>query len=50
MVNITQADIISVIQQQIIHRFGIPQTIFSYHGTMFIEDKVVAFSQDYVLK
>ena len=50
MTNVSQVDMIRFIERQIIHRFGIPETIMADQGAMFVGDKVKAFMQDYGIK
>ena len=42
-----QKDVIQFIKEQIIHRFGIPQSITIDQGTMFTGDEVTYFAKDY---
>ena len=41
---------IQFINEQIIHRFGIPQSIKTNQGTMFIGDEMTCFAKDYVIQ
>ena len=50
MTNVSQTDVIKFIERQIIHRFGIPETITADQGTMFTGNKVKAFIQDYGIR
>ena len=38
---------IHFIKEQIIHKFGIPQSITTDQGTMFIGDEMIFISKDY---
>ena len=40
-------DVIQFIKKQIIHRFGIPQSITTNQGTMFTGDEMTYFAKDY---
>ena len=42
-----QKDVIQFIKEQIIHRFGIPQSITIDQGTVFTEDEMTYFAKDY---
>ena len=50
MKKVEQKDVISFIKEHIIHRFGIPQTIITDQGTMFIDDEMKEFMEDYGIK
>ena len=50
MTSVSQVNVIRFIERQIIHRFGIPKTITADQGTMFIDDKVKSFIQEYGIK
>ena len=50
MTSVSEADVIRFIERQIIHRFGIPETITADQGTMFTGDKVKLFVQEYRIK
>lgn len=39
-------DVIRIIKQQIIYRFGIPETITTDQGNMFVGDKILPFAQE----
>ena len=41
--NVEQKEVIQFIKEQIIHRFGIPQSITTYQGTMFTMDEMTYF-------
>ena len=45
-----QKDVIQFIKEHLIHRFGIPQSITTYQGTMFIGDEMQEFAADYGIK
>ena len=42
-----QKHVIQFIKEQIIHRFGIPQSITTNQGTMFTRDEMTYFAKDY---
>ena len=42
-----QKDVIQFIKGQIIHRFGVPQSITTDQETMFIGDEMTYFAKDY---
>ena len=42
-----QEDVIQFIKEQIIHRFGIHQSITTDQGTMFTGDEMTSFAKDY---
>ena len=42
-----QKDVIQFIKEQIIHIFGIPQSITTNQGTMFTRDEMTYFGKDY---
>ena len=44
---VEKKDVIQFIKEQIIHRFGIPQSITTNQRTMFIRDEMTYFSKDY---
>ena len=44
---VVHKDMIEFIKEQIIHRFGIPQSIIIDQGTMCIEDEMNYFAKDY---
>ena len=44
---VEQKDAIQFIKEHIIHRFGIPQSITTYQGTMFTRDEMTYFAKDY---
>ena len=50
MKKVEQKDVISFIKEYIIHRFGIPQTIITDQGTMFTEEEMKEFAEDYNIK
>ena len=39
-------DVVQLIKEQIIHRFGIPQSITTDQGTMLTRDEMTYFSKD----
>lgn len=52
-ISISQGEGIKLIQYQIMYRFGDSETITTNQGTVgikFIEDKVVAFAQQFAIK
>ena len=50
MTNVSQANVIRFIKHQIIHRFGIPETITADQGNIFMGDKVKPFVQEFGIK
>ena len=44
---VEQKEVIQFIKEQIIHRFGIPQSITMDQSTMFIGDEMTYFAKDY---
>ena len=47
LVNMMQANVIRFIKTQIIYRFGVPKTIITDQGTVFIEEKMKAFASQF---
>ncbi|XP_012081079.1 uncharacterized protein LOC105641199 [Jatropha curcas] len=47
---VEQQDVIEFIKEHIIHSFGIPQSITTYQGTMFMGQEVKDFVKDYGIK
>ena len=47
MKRVEKKDVIQFIKEQIIHRFGIPQSITIDQGTMFTGDEMTYFAKDY---
>ena len=45
-----QKDVIQLIKEQIIHRFGIPQSIITNQGIMFTKDEMTYCVKDYNLQ
>ena len=45
-----QKDVIQFIKAQIIHRFGIPQSIIADQGTMFTREEMNYFAVDYEIQ
>ena len=43
---VEQKDVIQFIKEQIIHKFGIPQSTTIDQGTMFTKDEMTYFSKD----
>ena len=50
LVKVDQEEVMAFIQNQIIHRFGIPETITRDQGTVFIGRKVIEFATEMRLK
>ena len=50
MKKVEQQDVINFIKGQIIHRFGIPQTITTDQGTIFTGEITREFAADYGIK
>ena len=48
--NMTHREVIEFITEHIIHRFGIPQTLTTDHGSSFISKEVRAFIESYKIK
>lgn len=48
--NVNKAEVIKFTENQIIFRFGIPETVIADQCTMFTGDQVVAFAQEYGIK
>ena len=44
---INQSEVIKCIKQNIIHKFGLPETIIVDQGTPFIGDEVLEFAYEY---
>ena len=44
---VERKDVIQFIKEHIIHRFGIPRSITTDQGTMFIRDEMTYFTKDY---
>ena len=48
--NMTHKEVIEFITEHIIHRFGIPQTLTTDQGSLFISKEVRAFTKSYKIK
>ena len=48
--NMTHREVIEFITEHIIHRFGIPQTLTTDHGSSFISMEVRDFAESYKIK
>jgi hypothetical protein len=48
--SVTSRDVISFIKEHVIHRFGIPQTITTDGGSVFISDEFKTFAADMGIK
>ena len=48
--NMTHKEVIEFIIEHIIHRFGIPQTLSTYQGTLFVSKEVREFVELYKIK
>jgi hypothetical protein len=48
--NMTHKEVIRFITEHIIHRFGIPQTLTTDHGTTFVAKEVRHFVNSYGIK
>ena len=48
--NMTHREVIELITEQIIHRFGIPQTLTTDQGSSFISKEVRVFAESYKIK
>ena len=48
--NMTHREVIEFITEHIIHRFGIPQTLTTDQGSLFISKEVHAFIESYKIK
>ncbi|XP_073304601.1 uncharacterized protein [Primulina huaijiensis] len=45
-----QGDVIKFVKENIIHRFGIPESLTTYQGTMFAGSDIKEFAEDYGIK
>jgi hypothetical protein len=50
MKSVTSKDVVNLIKEQVIHRFGIPQTITTDGGSVFISEKFRKFTADMGIK
>jgi hypothetical protein len=50
MKSVTSSDVINFIKEHVIHRFGIPQTITTDGGSVFISDELKKFAADMGIK
>ena len=48
--NMTHREVVEFITENIIHRFGIPQTLTTDQGSSFISKKVCDFAESYKIK
>jgi hypothetical protein len=46
MKSVTSKDVVNFIKEHVIHRFGIPQTITTDGGSVFISEELRKFSAD----
>ncbi|XP_043714557.1 uncharacterized protein LOC122662921 [Telopea speciosissima] len=47
MKGVSQAEVIQFLKSHIIHRFGLPETVTYYNGSVFVGDEVVAFAAEF---
>jgi transposase InsO family protein len=50
MNSVTSKDVINFVKEHVIHRFGIPQTIMTDGGSVFISEEFRKFTADVVIK
>jgi transposase InsO family protein len=50
MKSVTSKDVINFIKEHVIHRFGIPQTIMTDGGLVFISEEFTKFAADIEIK
>jgi hypothetical protein len=50
MKSVTSRDVINFVREHVIHRFGIPQTITTHGGSVFISDEFKKFAADMGIK
>ena len=50
MGSVTQAVIMKFIEEQIIHRFGLPESITVDHGSVFVGNETLAFAESRGIK
>lgn len=48
MKNVTQEIVIKVLKENIIHRFGIPQTVTADQGSVFTGEQVQEFAKTFL--